>query len=48
MRKISLSIVCSVLVCSSVALANNPAENVTNLKGMKPFVGFYGWDIEIF
>mgnify|MGYP003372904338 FL=1 len=40
MRKISLSIVCSALVCSSVALANNPAENATDLKGMKPFVGF--------
>lgn len=40
MRKISLSIVCSALVCSSVALANNPTENATDLKGMKPFVGF--------
>ncbi len=40
MRKISLSIVCSALVCGSVALANNPAENATDLKGMKPFVGF--------
>lgn len=40
MRKISLSIVCSALMCGSVALANNPAENATDLKGMKPFVGF--------
>ena len=39
MRKISLSIVCSASVCSSVALANNPAGNAADLKKTKPFVG---------
>ncbi|MDY5821687.1 MAG: hypothetical protein SPJ83_02640 [Helicobacter sp.] len=39
-KKTPLSVVCSALVCSDVALANSPTENTTDLKDMQPFVGF--------
>lgn len=40
MRNLSLSIICSALVCGGVTFANNSAGNGATLKGVKPFIGY--------
>lgn len=40
MRNLSLSIICSALVCGGITFANNSVSNGATLKGVKPFIGY--------